>query len=139
MIRMPETVRTRAAIQQALLLCVAVLTATACGGDGGTINTLVCGPSIGPSVISGDITVTYSASLTGTGAVTSVTYVTDTGPVVVNNPTLPLQVTVVNATSPAAIRAAGRVTSGSITIGYSATGAPNRAEQDSATCEQTAE
>jgi hypothetical protein len=137
--RIPEARRARAAMRQAALLGVAVLTATACGGDGGTINTLVCSPSIGPSLISGDITVSYSASLTGTGAVTSVTYVTDTGPVVVNNPTLPLQVNVVNVTSPAAIRAAGRVTSGSITIGYSATGAPNRAEQDSATCEQTAE
>ncbi len=137
MIPVTETARARTALHQALLLSVAVLTATACGG-GGTISTLTCGPSIGPSVISGDITVTYSASLTGTGAVTSVTYVTDTGPIVVNNPALPWQVVVVNATSPAAIRAAGRVTTGTITIGYSAVGAPARSEQNSAICEQTA-
>ncbi len=79
----------------------------------------------------------YSASLTGSGTVTSITYATDAGNVVVNNPTLPWQVSVLNVTSPASISAAGSVTTGTITIGFNAVGAPNRAEQDEATCSQT--
>ena len=137
MTRTLKTRRTRLLVTAALTLCTAALTLSACGDDSsGNNNTLQCGPNTGNSSISGNITVTYSASLAGSGTVTSVTYATDGGDVVVNNPALPWQISVVNATSPAAIRAAGSVTTGTITIGYNAVGAPDRAEQDTATCAQ---
>ena len=53
-----------------------------------------------------------------------------------NSPTLPFQANVTLATLPARIRASGSVTTGTITIGYAATGSPDRAEQDSQTCSQ---
>ena len=128
----------RAFLGTAMALCSGAFVVSACG-DSDSIATLRCGPSIGPSTITGNINVTYSASLEGTGLVNSITYVTDAGPVVVNNPPLLWELTVLLVTSPAAIRAAGSVTTGTITVGYSAVGAPDRAEQDSATCSQTLE
>jgi hypothetical protein len=128
--------RKRYLLRLATLLGAAVFALSACGDDNSGPNTLTCGPNTGNSSISGSITVAYSASLTGSGTVTSITYATDAGDVVVNNPTLPWQESVLNVTSPAAIRATGSVTTGMITIGYNATGAGNRLEQDTATCSQ---
>jgi len=123
---------------QTLGLLAGAFTVGACGDDGGgNNNTLQCGPNTGNSTISGSLSVAYSASLAGSGTVTSITYATDAGDVVVNNPALPWQTSLVLVTSPAAIRAAGTVTTGTITIGYNAVGAPDRAEQDTATCSQT--
>jgi len=127
MTRLPAVRRMRLLVTGALALCAMALTVSACSDDDDGDNTLPCGLDTGNSEISGDITVGYSAALTGAGTVTSITYTDNSGDVVVTNPTLP-----------ARIRAAGSVTSGSIVIGYSATGAPDRAEQDSQTCEQIA-
>ena len=134
----PDSRHRRVLVSTAMALCAGAFVVSACG-DSESIATLRCGPSTAPSEISGDITVTYSASLEGTGLVNSITYVTDAGPIVVNNPILPWQTTLLLVTSPAAIRAAGSVTTGTITVGYDAVGAPDRAEQDSATCSQTLE
>jgi len=127
----------RVLLGQALGLVAGALTVGACGDDGGSNGTLQCAPNTGNSTISGSLSVAYSASLVGSGTVTSITYATDAGDVVVNNPALPWQTSLVLVTSPAAIRAAGTVTTGTITIGYNAVGAPDRAEQDTATCTQT--
>lgn len=134
----PGSRRHRMLVGTVMALCSGAFVVSACGDDNG-VPTLRCGPSTAPSEIAGDITVTYSASLEGIGLVNSITYVTDTGPVVVNNPVLPWQHTILLVTSPAAIRAAGSVAIGTITVGYSAVGEPDRAEEDSATCSQTAE
>jgi len=133
----PEIRRKGTLVRGAILLCTAVLTLAACSDGGSNNNTLVCGPNTGNSSISGNITVGYSASLAGSGTVTSITYTTDAGDEVVNNPTLPWQANVTLVSRPAAIRATGSVTTGTITIGYNAVGAPNRAEQNTATCAQT--
>ena len=122
---------------QTLGLLAGAFAVGACGDDGGSNGTLQCAPNTGNSTISGSLSVAYSASLVGSGTVTSITYATDAGDVVVNNPALPWQTSLVLVTSPAAIRAAGTVTTGTITIGYNAVGAPDRAEQDTATCSQT--
>ena len=138
MIRVPAVRGMRLLVTGALALCAMALTVSACSDDDNGDNTLPCGLDTGNSEISGDITVGYSAALTGAGTVTSITYTDNSGDVVVTNPTLPYQANVTLSTLPARIRAAGSVTSGSIVIGYSATGAPDRAEQDSQTCDQIA-
>jgi hypothetical protein len=121
----------------ALTLCAAALTLSACGDDSsGSDNTLPCGLDTGNSAIVNNLSVGYSATLSGAGTVSSITYTTDAGDEVVNNPTLPFQANVTLATLPARIRAEGSVTTGTLTIGYTATGSPNRLEQDSQTCEQ---
>lgn len=135
MIHEPGARRVRPFVTGALALCAVVFTLSACDDDNGD-GTLPCAIDTGNSEISGDITVSYSAALTGSGTVTSITYTDNSGDVVVNDPTLPFQANVTLATLPARIRATGSVTSGNITISYSATGAPDRAEQDSETCEQ---
>ena len=122
---------------QALGLLAGAFAVGACGDDGGSSGTLQCGPNTGNSTISGSLSVAYSASLAGSGAVNTITYTTDAGDQTVTNPALPWQASVTLATLPAAIRATGSVTTGTITIGYNAVGAPNRAEQDTATCTQT--
>ena len=128
----------RVLLGQTLGLLAGAFTVGACGDDGGgNNNTLQCGPNTGNSTISGSLSVAYSASLAGSGTVNTITYTTDAGDQTVTNPTLPWQASVTLATLPAAIRATGSVTTGTITIGYNAVGAPDRAEQDTATCTQT--
>jgi hypothetical protein len=123
--------------RKALAVGAAALVVSACGDGGGSNNTLPCGIDTGNSSIAGGLSVAYTASLSGAGSVTSITYTDNSGDVVVTNPTLPFQASVTLATLPARIRASGSVTTGAITIGYNATGAPARQEQDSQTCQQT--
>ena len=132
-----ETRRTRPLVACALVLFAAVFTLSACGDDNGGNGPLTCGLDTGNSDIAGSITVGYTASLTGAGSVTSITYTDNSGDVVVDNPTLPFQATVTLASLPARIRASGSVTTGTITVGYNATGAPDRLEQDTQTCSQS--
>jgi hypothetical protein len=138
MTRVPGARRMRLLVTGALTLCASAFILSACGDDSnGGDGPLQCGLDTGNSAIFNNITVGYSATLSGAGTVTSITYTDNGGDVVVDNPTLPFQANVTLATLPARIRASGSVTTGTITIGYTATGSPDRLEQDSQTCEQT--
>lgn len=138
MTRVPRTRRTRLLVSGALALCAAAFVLSACGDDSsGGGDTLPCGLDTGNSAIFNNITVGYTATLSGAGTVESITYTDNSGDVVVTNPTMPFQANVTLSTLPARIRASGSVTTGTLTIGYTATGSPNRLEQDSQTCEQT--
>lgn len=126
-----------AALLSALATCAIAFMLAACSDDGGGNQPLTCGLDTGNSEISGALTVGYSATLSGAGTVTSITYTTDAGPTTVENPAMPFQANVTLATLPARIQASGSVTTGTITVQYNATGAPARAEQDQASCSQT--
>lgn len=78
-------------------------------------------------------TVTYTASRTGNGSVSTYSYSTDGGLVTVTDPTLPYTATVELATARASATALGTASNGSITIGWqiASEGSP---EQDSVTC-----
>ncbi len=138
MTRTPGYRSSRWLVRGAITLCAAMFALSACGDDNdGGDGSLTCGLDTGNSAISNQISVGYSASLTGGGTVTSITYTDNSGDVVVNNPSLPFQANVTLTSAPARIRASGSVTTGTLTIGYVATGSPDRNEQDSVTCEQT--
>ena len=136
---MAHTIRRgrKAAILGGLATCALAFALSACSDDDNGGGSLTCGLDTGNSEINGTLSVAYSATLEGAGTVTSITYTTDTGPTTVNNPSMPFQANVTLATLPARIQASGSVTTGTITVQYSATGAPDRAEQDQASCSQT--
>lgn len=136
MIRVPGARLNRILLGGALALSAAVMTLSACGDDSGGNEPLECGLDTGESAISGDITVSYQVTLEGSGAVTSVTYTSDAGDQVVNNPSLPFSANITLATRTARIQATGSVTTGTITAQYAAVGAPDRAEQDQVVCAQ---
>lgn len=136
MTRAPLARRTRPLVVCALTLLTAALTLSACGDDNGGNSPLTCGLDTGNSSITNAISVGYTATLSGAGSVTSITYTDNSGDVVVDNPTLPFQANVTLTTLAARIRATGSVTTGTITISYNATGAPARQEQDSESCAQ---
>ena len=89
--------------------------------------------TIATDVSAGVGTVTYTASRTGNGTISSYTYNTDDGPVVVTDPTLPYSLTVTLATAHASAAAVGTASNGSITIGWQIASDVNP-EQDAVTC-----
>lgn len=108
--------------------------ALACGdsNDGGGGNN-ACDLATSTSTIGGQAT--YTASVTGNGAISSLVYATDGGNVTVNNPTLPYNQGVTLTTGRARISTTGTVSSGSITTAYSVTPAGGGAlESDSESC-----
>lgn len=117
----------------ALALCALALTLSACSDDPEE-GPLACGLDTGESEISGDLTVSYQVTLSGSGSVSSVTYTAESGPVTVTNPTLPWSENITLTTRTARIEATGSVTTGTITAQYAAVGAPDRAEQDQVVC-----
>jgi hypothetical protein len=87
------------------------------------------------SAISGSITVTYLVTLSGSSAtIASITYTAESGPVTVNNPTLPFQQNLTLLTAPAQLQLTGTVTDGTLTAEYSAVGSPNRADSKQVSC-----
>lgn len=102
-----------------MLRCSLLLALAACGGDddngGGGDNT--CSLAAGPGTISGNAT--YTASVTGNGAISQIRLQTEAGVVVDNNPELPFSRVEPLTTRPALIEATGTVSSGSITIAFS--------------------
>ena len=122
----------RAFVGAALTLCSAAVVLSACSDDPETIK---CEQTAGPSTISGDLAIQYSASATVGGAISQITYTTDAGNVVVNNPTLPWEFAVTNVTAPAQISLVGTVTgSGSVLVEYDANGGVGRTETDDDGC-----
>lgn len=118
----------------AIVLAPAAFTLGACSDDGGGSNTTPCNLDTGASSISGNLAVHYEASTTGNGTLSSITYTTDAGNVVVTTPTLPWEIDVTLATAQARIRAVGGVSSGSIEIQYQADGGPGNVEQGQNSC-----
>jgi hypothetical protein len=121
---------------------VLVGVAAGCGssstGPGGRT---ACSPplSIGPTTFSegapSTISVTYTASVTGDGTITSLTYVGGSGPVTINNPTLPFSVdTTVSLPTQAAMSASGYYTNGTVTIAYQANVGGGDIEQTNQVC-----
>jgi hypothetical protein len=79
--------------------------------------------------------VTYSASTTGDGLVSSLTYVGASGQVTVNNPTIPFSVsTTVPLPTQAAMSAAASYTNGTVTIAYQANVGGGDIEQTNQVC-----
>jgi hypothetical protein len=119
-----------------------VLIAAACGssstGPGGRT---ACSPplAIGPTTFSegagNTIDVTYTASVTGDGLVSSLTYTGPSGDVTVNNPAMPYSIDVnVPLPNQAAMSAAASFNNGTITIGYQAEVGGGDEEQGNQTC-----
>jgi hypothetical protein len=88
----------------------------ACESDDGP--TPPCLRDTGDATVVGDVTVVYSATVTGDAEILSLTYNTESGPQTIGAPTLPFHVTVQPRMTPARIRATGITGSGSFTIGY---------------------
>src|SRR5580704_10369841 len=115
--------------------------ATGCGSSGtGPGGRTSCNPplSIGPSTFdesSGTINVQYTATQTGDGTITSLTYAGPSGNVVVNNPTFPYSVTTtVPLPAQASMSASAFFTNGTITIAYSANVGGGDVEATNQTC-----
>jgi hypothetical protein len=122
----------RTFLASALTLCTAAAVVSACSDDP---EVLPCAKDSGASSIAGGLTIHYQATTSGGGTWTGITYTTDAGDIVVNNPTFPWEIDVTNATAPARIQGVGSVTgSGSAIIEYSATGDGGRAESDEEGC-----
>ncbi len=80
---------------------------------------ITCSLTTAPTQPPVDMNVTYKATQTGDGTISSLTYVTITGTVTVTNPQLPWEVTVaVTTTTNVSIAAAGTVKNGSLNISY---------------------
>jgi hypothetical protein len=121
---------------------VLVGVAAGCGssstGPGGRT---ACSPplSIGPTTFTegapSTISATYTASVTGDGTITSLTYVGASGQVTVTNPVLPFSV---DATVPlptqAGMSASGYYTNGTVTIAYQASVGASDDEQTNQVC-----
>ncbi len=118
----------------AMIFSAAVFTLSACSNDGDGSNTTPCNLDTGASSISGNLAVHYEASTTGNGTLSSITYATDAGNVVVTTPTLPWETDITLATAQARLRAVGDVSSGSIQIQYQADGGPGNVEQGENSC-----
>ncbi len=69
-----------------------------------------------------EMNIVYSATQTGDGAIASLTYTTITGPVTIQNPSLPWSLTVsVLTTTNVSISATGTTKNGSLEISYAGT------------------
>ncbi|HXY32556.1 MAG TPA: hypothetical protein VEI06_17770 [Gemmatimonadaceae bacterium] len=116
-------------------LCIGLLAGCTTSTGSGP---LTCNLTTSPSGLGDvDISVTYSASGTGDGSISSLTYATNAGNVVVNNPTLPFNQQIqLSGGTQAMISANGKVTNGSLQIGYQATSGGGNANQ-SDSCQQS--
>jgi len=121
------------------ILVTALVLVAACGsstGPGGRTN---CNPalSIGSDFAepTGTIDVMYSASVTGDGQISSLTYAGPSGPVMVSNPALPYSITTtVPLPTQATMTASATYTNGTITIAYSASVGGSDDEQGNQVC-----
>jgi hypothetical protein len=111
------------------MLCCLAVTTSMCGGNDDDR----CELELPESDAAGGLTVEYKVSSTGNGHVSSLTYVTDDGPQVVKDPSLPFEESVTLATAHASISLVGRVSDGSLTLSYQLTG-PDGPEQQLQTC-----
>jgi hypothetical protein len=104
----------------------------ACGDDDGPSPT--CERDTGESEISGNVTATYVALLTGDAIVSALAYDTDEGTQSLVNPVLPFSTTVLLETAHARIRASGDPGTGSFTIGLQLSDETGPLELTSLTC-----
>jgi hypothetical protein len=121
-------------LRAAMMLAAGGLTLAACDDDNGGSDTTPCNLDTGASSITGNLAVHYEASTTGNGTLSSITYATDAGDLVVTSPTLPWEIDVTLVTAPARVRAVGAVSNGSIEIQYQADGGPGNVQQGENTC-----
>lgn len=102
----------------ALLALLLIANITACKKTEEKTCSLATSPTRPPV----EMNVVYSALQTGDGKISSLTYTTITGPVTVQNPTLPWTLTVpVLTTTDVSISATGTTTNGSLKILYDGT------------------
>jgi len=102
-----------------ILLSVAVIGLLGCKKT----QEITCNLSTASSKPPVEMTITYTATQTGDGAMSSLSYVTISGTVTVQNPSLPWTVTVPALTSTdVAISATGTTKNGSIKISYEGIG-----------------
>lgn len=113
-----------------LSLVGGALVASACSDSD---NPLDSACTLATSVSDGPGPVTYTASRTGNGSISSYTYNTDHGPVTVTDPTLPYTLTTTLATARAGVAAIGTASNGSLTIGWQITSELSP-DQDATTC-----
>jgi hypothetical protein len=113
-----------------LSLVGGALVASACSDSD---NPLDSACTIATAISDGVGTVTYTASRTGNGTISSYTYNTDGGPVTVTDPALPYSLTVTLETAHAGAAAIGTASNGSITIGWQIASEVSP-EQDTVTC-----
>jgi len=135
---MSRSLSVRCAAALALVVVVAGCGSSSGTGPGGRT---ACNPplSIGPTTFSpatGTINVTYTASVTGDGQISTLTYQGASGPVVVNGPTLPFSVsTTVPLPSQAQMTASGSYnTNGTASIAYNANLGGGNIQQGNQSC-----
>ncbi len=117
----------------ALAVLGALFMTAACSSDSSGGSGSACAVDTGPSNTSGNISVTYTATVLGDGKITQLMYATDGGMQTVNNPTLPYALgPLVLTTAHAQISATGSATNGSVTVSFAVTGGAT--EQGSNTC-----
>jgi hypothetical protein len=117
----------------ALTVLGALFMTAACSSDTSGGGGSACAVDTGPSTISGNISVTYTASVLGDGAITQLKYATDGGMTTINNPALPFTLgPLALTTAHAQISATGSATNGSVTVAFGVTGGGT--EQGSNTC-----
>ena len=83
----------------------------------------ICNLLAAPDSTNAGLTVVYTATATGDGTVSSLSYATSAGMVTVNNPALPWAITIqVPSRTRLTMTAAGTVTNGSLNIDYYGSG-----------------
>ena len=88
-----------------------------------TKETVTCSLLANPDTITVGMTVVYTATATGDGTMSALSYATSSGMVTVNNPTLPWTLTIlVPSNTKITMTATGTVTNGSLDIDYKGTG-----------------
>ncbi len=107
-------------------------TLAACGDDEGPSQS--CERDTGESEISGNVTATYFALLTGNASLSVLAYETDAGTQTLANPVLPFSTTVPLETARARIQAGGSPGTGSFTIGYQLSDETGPIEETTLTC-----
>jgi hypothetical protein len=101
----------------ALALVLIALALFSCKKE--TKETVTCSLAANPDTITVAMTVVYTATRTGDGTMSSLSYATSSGMVTVNNPVLPWTITVqVPANTKITMTASGTVTNGSLGIDY---------------------
>lgn len=104
-----------------MLLFLVALTITGCKKE--TKETVTCNLQANPDSITVGMTVVYTATATGDGTMSALSYATSSGMVTVTNPALPWTVTIaVPSNTKITMTASGTVTNGSLDIDYKGSG-----------------
>lgn len=109
-------------IRNSVLMIILIALAMA-GCKKETKETVTCSLLANPDTVSVGMTVVYSATRTGDGTMSSLSYATSSGMVTIPNPALPWTITIqVPANTKITMTASGTVTNGSLDIDYKGTG-----------------